>query len=638
MCGITGIVQFNREKAIAPAVLKNMCDSIYHRGPDDDGLYMSRNVGLGFRRLSIIDLSTGHQPLSNQNDTVYIVFNGEIYNYLEQRQKLIQKGYIFKTTTDTEVILHLYEEYGVDCLQYLRGMFAFAIWDSNKQQLFCARDRFGIKPFYYYSDQEKFVFGSEIKAILKSNDIDKTISIDALDSYFAFGYITSDLSIYKNIKKLQPAHYLLLSLKDKPVIEINRYWEIHFDPDYSKSENRWKEEIEACFSETVKLHMISDVPLGAFLSGGIDSSSVVAMMAKNSDRPVKTFSIGFKEQKFNELKYARELANKYGCEHHEQIVEPESIGLLSKLVSAYDEPFADSSAIPTYYVSQLARKHVTVALSGDGGDELFAGYTGYTKFKKIRSFPLNFRGSIANKVIWGNIHNLIPHSTKGKGLMYFLSQPKEYAFAYQTSWTEQERSELFGHSGENRNKLATELFKVEILQDKKNHDFISNLQYLDMKTYMVDDILTKVDRASMMNSLEVRVPMLDHKFAELTFKIPRDLKLKGNEKKYILKKAMQHYLPKNILSHPKQGFGVPLSLWFKSDLKEFVNDTLLAENPLLAKYVNKSYVKKIIMEDRKGKRDFNSKIWSLIVFEEWLKQNHQKQHSDTRCLTKDETY
>jgi len=633
MCGITGIVQFNRDKAIAPAVLKNMCDSIYHRGPDDDGLYMSRNVGLGFRRLSIIDLSTGHQPLSNQNDSVYIVFNGEIYNYLEQRQKLIQKGYIFKTTTDTEVILHLYEEYGVHCLQYLRGMFAFAIWDSNKQQLFCARDRFGIKPFYYYSDQEKFVFGSEIKAILKSNDIDKTISIDALDSYFAFGYITSDLSIYKNIKKLQPAHYLLLSLKDKPVIEINRYWEIHFDPDYSKSENRWKEEIEACFSETVKLHMISDVPLGAFLSGGIDSSSVVAMMAKNSDRPVKTFSIGFNEQKFNELKYARELANKYGCEHHEQIVEPESIGLLSKLVSAYDEPFADSSAIPTYYVSQLARKHVTVALSGDGGDELFAGYTGYTKFKKIRSFPLNFRGSIANKVIWGNIHNLIPHSTKGKGLMYFLSQPKEYAFAYQTSWTEQERSELFGHSDENRNKLATELFKVGILQNKKNHDFISNLQYLDMKTYMVDDILTKVDRASMMNSLEVRVPILDHKFAELTFKIPSELKLKRNEKKYILKKAMENYLPQSILSHPKQGFGVPLSLWFKGDLKEFVNDTLLSQHALISNYLDTNYVKKIVLEDRKGKRDFNSKIWSLIIFEEWLKQNFQKRDSNMSVLS-----
>jgi asparagine synthase (glutamine-hydrolysing) len=621
MCGITGLIHFNKDRAIAPGVLKNMSDSIYHRGPDDEGHYIHQNVGLGFRRLSIIDLSTGHQPLSNQNDSIYIVFNGEIYNYREQREILKQKGYAFKTTTDTEVILHLYEEYGVHCLQYLRGMFAFAIWDGNKQQLFCARDRFGIKPFYYYTDNEKFVFGSEIKTILKCEDIDKTISIDALDSYFAFGYITSDLSIYKNIKKLQPSHYLLLSFKDKPTIQIKRYWEIHFQPDYSKSENQWQQEIEECFSETVKLHMISDVPLGAFLSGGIDSSSVVAMMAKNSNRPVKTFSIGFKEQEFNELKYARELADKYGCEHHEQIVEPESVNLLSRLVNAYDEPYADSSAIPTYYVSQLARKHVTVALSGDGGDELFAGYTGYTKFEKIRSFPLNFNGSFMNKTIWGNIHKLIPQSTKGKGLMYFLSQHKEYAFAYQTSWTQEERSELMNNENGNRNYIATELFKEGILRNKNNYDFITNLQYLDIKTYMVDDILTKVDRASMMNSLEVRVPMLDHKFAELSFKIPSDLKLKGKKRKYILKKSMENYLPKNILNHPKQGFGVPLSLWFKGDLKEFVNDTLLCENPLLSKYLDKNYVKKIVLEDRKGRRDFNSKIWSLIIFEEWLKQN-----------------
>lgn len=621
MCGITGLVHFNKDKVVVPAILKNMSDSICHRGPDDEGHYIHQNVGLGFRRLSIIDLSTGHQPLSNQNDSIFIVFNGEIYNYQEQRDKLKQKGYSFKTTTDTEVILHLYQEYGVNCLQYLRGMFAFAIWDNNKEQMFCARDRFGIKPFYYYTNKEKFVFGSEIKAILKSDDIDKTISIDALDSYFAFGYITSDLSIYKNIKKLQPAHYLLLSIKDKPTIEIKRYWEIHFDPDYSKSENGWQDEIEECFSETVKLHMISDVPLGAFLSGGIDSSSVVAMMGRNSDRPVKTFSIGFKEQKFNELKYAREIADKYGCEHHEQIVEPESVNLLSLLVNAYDEPFADASAIPTYYVSKLARQFVTVALSGDGGDELFAGYTGYTKFKKIKSFPLNFNGSFVNKMIWGNIHNLIPQSIKGKGLMYFLSQHKEYAFAYQTSWTQEERKELINNQNAQTTNIATELFKEAILRNKNNYDFITNLQYLDMKTYMVDDILTKVDRASMMNSLEVRVPMLDHKFAELSFKIPWNLKLKGNKTKYILKKSMENYLPENILNHPKQGFGVPLSLWFKGDLKEFVNDTLLSQNPLLSKYLDKNYVKKIVLEDRKGRRDFNSKIWSLIVFEEWLKQN-----------------
>jgi len=310
MCGITGSIYFDKERKIIPTVLKNMSDAIYHRGPDDEGFYIQNNVGLGFRRLSIIDLKTGHQPLGNGSNSIYIVFNGEIYNYLEQREIMKQKGYVFKTVTDTEVILHLYQEHGVHCLQYLRGMFAFAIWDNNKQQLFCARDRFGIKPFYYYTDTEKFVFGSEIKAILKGGDIDRTLSYDALDSYFAFGYITSELSIYKEIKKLQPAHYLLLSFKDKVSIEVKRYWNINFDPDYSKTVKQWEEEIESCLSETVKLHMISDVPLGAFLSGGIDSSSVVAMMAKNSNLPIKTFSIGFKEQKYNELKYAREVAEK----------------------------------------------------------------------------------------------------------------------------------------------------------------------------------------------------------------------------------------------------------------------------------------------------------------------------------------
>src|ERR1035437_6074551 len=281
MCGITGTIYFDKERNINPSVLKNMSDAIYHRGPDDEGFYINRNVGLGFRRLSIIDLKTGHQPLANGNDTIHIVFNGEIYNYLETRQILQKKGYVFKTATDTEVIVHLYEEYGVDCLKYLRGMFAFAIWDNNKQQLFCARDRFGIKPFYYYKDKEKLVFGSEIKAILKGEGIDKTLSYDALDSYFAFGYITSDLSIFKNINKLQPGHFLILSFKDKVSIEIKKYWKICFEPDYSKSEKQWTEEIEGCLSETVKMNMISDVPLGAFLSGGIDSSSVVAMMAKN---------------------------------------------------------------------------------------------------------------------------------------------------------------------------------------------------------------------------------------------------------------------------------------------------------------------------------------------------------------------
>jgi asparagine synthase (glutamine-hydrolysing) len=622
MCGITGIAYFNKEREIIPAVVKNMADAIYHRGPDDEGYYIHQNVGLGFRRLSIIDLNTGHQPLANHDDSIYIVFNGEIYNYLEHREALKQKGYIFKTTTDTEVIVHLYEEYGVHCLQYLRGMFAFTIWDNNKQQLFCARDRFGIKPFYYYTDNEKFVFGSEIKAILKGGDIDKTLSYDALDSYLAFGYITSDLSIYKNIKKLQGGHYLLLSFKDKPSVEIKKYWEIRFEPDYSKTENQWKEEIETCLSETVKLHMISDVPLGAFLSGGIDSSSVVAMMAKNSNLPIKTFSIGFKEQKFNELEFAAEVAKKYGCEHHEQIVEPESISLLPKLVAAYDEPYGDSSAIPTYYVSKLARQYVTVALSGDGGDELFAGYNSYTRYKRIHSSPFNFNSSFLNKAIWGNIHKLIPQHGKGKDFSYFLSKNKQYLFAYMHVWSIEERKKLMLHHQPAVNYAnASELYKEGILKNGSNNDFMTNMQYLDMKTYMVDDILTKVDRASMMNSLEVRVPLLDHKFAELSFKIPWNLKLKGEAQKYVFKQSMAPFLPENILKHPKQGFGVPIGLWFKDNLKTYVNDTFNSADCLLYNYLDKKYIREKVITNQTGKKDFSQKIWALLFFNEWLKQN-----------------
>jgi len=622
MCGISGLIYFDKQRKIERAVLNRMTNTIYHRGPDDEGFYVHNNVGLGFRRLSIIDLNTGHQPLANDNSSITIVFNGEIYNYIEQREILQKKGYKFKTATDTEVILHLYEEFGVSCLQYLRGMFAFAIWDNNKHQLFCVRDRFGIKPFYYYTDEEKFVFGSEIKAIMQAGAVDKTLSYDALDSYLAFGYITSDLSIFKSVKKLQPGHYLLLSFKDKVTIDIQRYWDIEFAPDYSRTDDYWKTEIESCLSETVKLHMISDVPLGAFLSGGIDSSSVVAMMAKNSNLPVKTFSIGFKEKKYNELEYAREVAKKYGCEHHEQIVEPESIGLLPKLILAYDEPFADPSAIPTYYVSKLAREYVTVALSGDGGDELFAGYEDYPNLLKLHSYPFNFKSAFINKLIWGNVHKMIPDNMKGKSASYFLSKNKKYLNAYKNMWSIADRKKLvLNHNPTLSAANASEVYKESILRNGSENDFVSNMQYLDIKTFMVDSVLTKVDRASMMSSLEVRVPFLDHKFAELSFKIPSNLKLRGEEQKYILKKAMSDSLSQNILRHPKQGFGVPLSFWFKDDLKEYVGDVLLSHNPLLSMYLDTKYIKNIIEQNNKGMKALSGQIWSLLFFEEWLKQN-----------------
>lgn len=621
MCGITGRINFNKTDIILHSELKAMSDSIQHRGPDDEGFYINENIGLGFRRLSIIDLSTGHQPLTNEDESIWIIFNGEIYNFLELRNSLIKQGHIFKTKTDTETIIHLYEQYGSDCLQYLRGMFAFAIWDNNKQELFCARDRFGIKPFYYYTDNKKFVFGSEIKAIVKSSNIDKTLSLDAIDSYFAFGYISGDLSIYKQVKKLQPAHYLQVSLNRTPKIKITRYWDIHFEPDYSKTESQWKAELEECFSETVKMHMISDVPLGAFLSGGIDSSSVVAMMAKNSTQAIKTFSIGFNEQEYNELTYAREIAAKYGCDHHELIVEPESISLLPKLISSFDEPFADSSAIPTYYVSKLARESVKVVLSGDGGDELFAGYSIYKGLNKIHSYPFNFNSSVLSNLIWGTIHKITPQHFKYEQTLYFLSKKKEYLSAYISIWKKHERMKLFRNTEIIDRASSSESYKEHLLKLGANLDYITNMQNLDMKTYMVDDILTKVDRTSMINSIEARVPILDHKFAELSFKIPWNLKLKEGDQKYIFKQAMTPNLTPNILNHRKQGFGIPLKYWFKDDLKQYTKDTLLSANPQISNFLDKKYIQKILLKNHSNNRDFSSKIWTMIVFEEWLKQN-----------------
>ena len=619
MCGITGKINFDSANPIDAFELKQMTDVIFHRGPDDEGFYINGSVGLGFRRLSIVNLTTGHQPVSNDDESVWLIFNGEIYNYIEIQEDLIKLGHIFKVRTEAETIVHLYEQYGIDCIKYLRGMFAFSIWDNNKQQLFCARDRFGIKPFFYYADNDKFVFGSEIKTILKSKNIDKTLSNDAINSYFAFGYITSDLAIYDKIKKLQPGHYLLLSLNPKPAIVINKYWDILFEPDYSKTEKQWIEEIDAGLFDAVKTHMISDVPMGAFLSGGVDSGSVVALMAKNSNGPVKTFSIGFKDERFSELKNARDIAQKYGCDHHEQVVDPESVSLLPKLVKAYDEPFADSSAIPTYYVSKFAREYVKTVLSGDGGDELFAGYNIYNYLRKI--YHYNVTPPSFNKFIWGNINKLIPGKLAGKGLSYFLSKNRNHLGAYLCIWPAEERKKLILTYNTFRFNNSPEINKIEILEKGIKNDFISNLQNLDMKSYLADDILTKVERASKINSLEVRVPILDHKFAELTFKIPSNLKLKGTEQKYIFRKAMKKYLPEPIINGPKKGFGIPLSNWFKEELKEYVNDTLLTGTPLLSKYLDQEFIKTIVEDHNYGMRDFGSRIWSLLFFEEWLKQN-----------------
>ncbi len=616
MCGITGKIYFDREIVVSSDELKRMTGVIEHRGPDDEGYYIKANVGLGFRRLSIIDLKTGHQPLSNYNESLWITFNGEIYNFKEQRSILEKKGYKFKTNTDTEVIVNLYEEYGDKCVQYLRGMFAFVIWDERKKQLFGARDRFGIKPFHYYLDKEKFVWGSEIKSISKSIDIDKSIDLESLDYYFAYSYTPRDKSIYKEIKKLQPGSCFIFRPYENRKLSIKSYWNIKFEPDYSKTEEYWKEALYDSLNEAVKMRLVSDVPLGAFLSGGIDSSTVVALMSLNSESPVKTFSIGFKEEKFNELNYARLLSNKYGTDHHEYIIEPESIELLPKLVSAYDEPFADASAIPTYYVSKFTREYVTVALSGDGGDELFAGYTAYNKMQSL------YNNKVSAKKLFFYLNKMIPDYMFGKGMTYYRSKNKDAIGAYFCFWKDYERRKIFTKEIQNQIGLnLAEKLKLDLLNEM-NGDFISKMQQLDMQTFMVDGILTKVDRASMLNSLEARVPLLDHKFAELSFKIPSEYKMKGNSKKHILKEAFKKILPKEIISHKKQGFAVPLSVWFKGDLKEYSYDILKNSN-YLSDFLNMNHVEKILDYHQKGIRDYHQKIWSLLFLNEWLKQNHK---------------
>lgn len=619
MCGIAGVIYFDQTRYVEPALLKKMSDVIVHRGPDDEGFYIYKNIGFSFRRLSIIDLNLGHQPLSSADSSVWIVFNGEIYNYKELRDELIKRGYVFKTESDTEVIINLYREHGEDCVKFLRGMFGFAIHDVPNHKIFCARDRFGIKPFFYYVDKEKFVFGSEIKSILQCPDIDKSISVNGIESYFTYGYITSDYSAYEKIKKLPPSNTLTLITDNIREITLNRYWELKFKLDFNKTKDQWKEEILSCLEDTVIHHMISDVPLGAFLSGGIDSSTVVAMMSKVSPNPVKTFSIGFKEHDFDEVIYARGIADKYHTEHYEQIIEPESIDLLPHLVRSCDEPFADSSAVPTYYVSKFAREYVTVALSGDGGDELFAGYSSYSKLAKVVS--KNPLPDGLNKLIFGSLDKIWPEKFPGKGILYYLAQKKETIGSYYCLWKLYERDCLFNEDLKKSISTRGENIKIKILRNSSAPDFITRLEDLDLQSYLVDDILTKVDRMSMQNSLEVRVPLLDHVFAELAFSIPSTLKLFEGEQKHILKYSTTGLLTSKVLSRRKQGFGIPLSRWFKEDLKTYMQDVLFDKNQPIFYYLDQKYIKKQVNNHVNGYRDMSAKLWSLLFFNEWLKQN-----------------
>ena len=613
MCGITGILNFNGS-VVDKLLLRRMTDVLSYRGPDGEGFYVDKNVGLGHRRLAIIDLSdAGKQPMCNHDGTIWITFNGEIYNFQELRRDLEGRGYRFSSSTDTEVIIHAYEEYGVDCVGFLRGMFSFAVWDVNKKQLFLVRDRVGKKPLVYYKDNDRFVFASEIKAIIEDKTIKREVSQEALSNYLGYGYVPAPLTIFKNIYKLLPGHCMIVDNKGN--ITIKQYWDLQFKETNFSEDYYCKKTLEL-LEESTKIRMFSDVPLGAFLSGGVDSSAVVAMMAKNSEQPIKTFSIGFEEQEFNELPYARIIAEKFNTDHKEFIVKPDAIKILPKLVWYYDEPFADSSALPSYYLAQLTKKHVTVSLNGDGGDENYAGYDRIKAmnvlkiYKKVPKF--------ARKIINYSVEKL-PEKRIIKSAKRFTNASNydiyDSYYSFLNVFNNREKDALLQT---NKYYDSSKIMKDEF--NKCSSNILGNkILYFEIKRYLSDDLLIKIDIATMANSLEARSPFLDHKMLEFTATIPFDLKVKRLKQKYILIKALKDIIPKKILNRKKQGFVVPINSWFRNDLKNYSYD-LLNSNEFKSRNLFDYYQVNKLLDEHQSNRDHKHKIWSLLWLELWFRE------------------
>ncbi len=623
MCGIVGKITFEN-RAISEREIAQMSEAIEHRGPDATGIYISpdQTIGLGHQRLAIIDLSPlGRQPMRYLN-RYEIVFNGEIYNFQEKKEELIQKGHTFISQSDTEVILALYAEYGKDCVEHLRGMFALAIYDEQEHTLFCARDRVGKKPFKYYLDDKVFLFGSELKALLTQPEYERAPDYEAIHHYLTLQYVPAPLTGFKNIKKLEPAHSLFINLKTRE-IEKKRYWKLDYGTKWNLSKKSWKQKILEKLDESVRLRMISDVPLGAFLSGGIDSSAVVAFMTKNSPSPIKTFSIGFKEDAYNELPYARMVAEKFKTHHTEFIVKPDAIELLPLLVRQYEEPFADSSALPTYLVSKLTREHVTVALNGDGGDENFAGYSRYSAFQI--SILATFFSPLIKLFIKPPcklLYLVFKTNLLERMCRFIESLDEDYRARYMlfTSYFTTKQKEA----------LYTEDFKSKLLPN--THNLIAKTftqsgsthkaeqaVYADFVTYLPDDLLAKVDIATMAVSLEGRSPFLDHEFLELTAKIPFSLKLKGiNDKKYILKEALRGLIPDEVMFRPKMGFGVPIDQWFRTELRDYMYQKLLSSKALSRNLFREASVRALLDEHCQTSINHAPRIWALLTLELWF--------------------
>ncbi|HMS41492.1 MAG TPA: asparagine synthase (glutamine-hydrolyzing) [Pyrinomonadaceae bacterium] len=623
MCGIAGFISKDKNAPVREReiLLDKMCKIITHRGPDEQGATVEGRAALGMRRLSIIDLKGGQQPIYTEDDSMFIVFNGEIYNYQELKKELKLRGHRFKTNSDTETILLAYKEFGTDCLQHLRGMFAFAIWDKSDESLFIARDRVGKKPlFYSLTNNGSFVFGSELKVLQTHGEISGEMDFSALDAYLTFGYVPEEFCIFKNVQKLAPGHFLIF--KDGK-ITTEKYWDFRYEkPIDIKTEDEYAETLRELIKESVKIRMISEVPLGAFLSGGVDSSTIVGLMSQISASPVKTFSIGFNEDSFDELKYARIAAKHFNTEHHEFVVTPDLVETVDELVWHFDEPFADPSALPTFMVSKMARDFVTVVLSGDGGDELFAGYTRYVTDKKrsgLEKLPSAFRENLLKP-----LSKALPHSAKGKNYLYNVSLEATERYIDSVSYLGNlKRKSLY--SREFFNNLNGGFGKAEnlfgqIARQVSTGNPIDNLLYLDSKTYLVSDILTKVDRMSMATSLEARVPLLDHKLIEFVTNIPTELKLKNLETKYIFRKAISGIVPQEILNRPKQGFGVPLNEWINFQLKDRIHETLSEKKTLERGFFDTKYIKVLLDEHAKKRRDHSYSLWILYILELWQRR------------------
>jgi len=630
MCGITGLFDTRGTRPVDRGVLQRMNDSQLHRGPDEGSLHIEPGLGLGHRRLSIIDIATGQQPLANEDDSVWVVFNGEIYNFQELVPELEAAGHRFKTRSDTEVIVHAWEQWGEACVQRFRGMFAFVLWDRNRQTLFMARDRLGVKPLYYaLLDDGTLLFGSELKSLLAytgpCGGLKRQIDPQALEEYFALGYVAEPRTVFRQALKLPPGHLLSIR-RGQPVGTPREYWDVHFTLGNPSSAEDACAELTERLRESVRLRMISEVPLGAFLSGGVDSSAVVQAMAELSREPVNTCAIAFDDPQFNESAFAQRVADRYATRHRVETVKSDDFDLVDTLARLYDEPYADSSAIPTYRVCQLARKHVTVALSGDGGDETFGGYRRY-RLHLMEERMRSLLPAAVRQPVFGTLGRLYPKADwaprmfRAKTTFEGMARNAVQAYFHSVSILRGPmRSRLFSPA------LKRELAGYDALQVFERHaraaetdDPLALIQYLDLKTYLVGDINTKVDRASMAHSLEVREPLMDHKLVEWMATLPSHLKVRGSEGKFLLKKAMEPRLPNDVLYRPKMGFSVPLARWFRGPLKQRVRDAVLGERLADTGWFDRGYLTHLVDAHQSGRSDYSSPLWTLLMFEAFLR-------------------